>query len=369
MTDSDGTPVRDVLIDRLRDNSVPRGRIDPYKVVLAVEGGGMRGAVSSGMLLALEQLGLRSSFDEVVGTSAGALAGAFFVTGDGTRGSALYYTVLNSARFVDRRRLIRSGPVLDLDYLLDDAFEPHGFSWSTLIESDIPLWATVTPATPSNEKTLFLVGESPERAKAVLAASASLPVIAGATREIDSELYVDGGMLEAVPWVSAIKRGATHVLVARSRGFNESGGPEGPTLFERTAVPRMVKRMHGDHVADMVNESPERFWFNTEALRAVISNEARPVAESGRDRVEIDVVVPSSDTELPDRLEVDTHVLMDALAAGARAMIDYLAIEGFSVEQRIMVTHPRAPIGRVRSSVLAPIVASPRGMSRHGGPK
>ena len=50
-------------------------------------------------------------------------------------------------------------------------------------------------------------------------------------------------------------------------------------------------------------------------------------------------------------------------------MIDYLAIEGFAVEQRVMVTHPRAPIGRVRSSVLAPIVASPRGMPRYEGPK
>ena len=57
--------VRDVLLDRLVEGSRPGARTDGHKVVLAVEGGGMRGAVSAGMLLALEQLGLRDSFDEV----------------------------------------------------------------------------------------------------------------------------------------------------------------------------------------------------------------------------------------------------------------------------------------------------------------
>ena len=37
----------------------------------------------------------------------------------------------------------------------------------------------------------------------------------------------------------------------------------------------------------------------------------------------------------PDRLEVDTHVLMDALTAGAQAMIEYVDLEGFAVEQRV----------------------------------
>lgn len=336
-------------------------------MILAVEGGGMRGAVSSGMLLALEQLGMRNTFDEVVGTSAGAISSAFFVIGDGTRGSALYYTVLNSERFVDRRRLFRSGAVLDLDYLMDIAFARHGFSWEALVESDIPVWATVSPADPDNDKTLFRVGESEKQARAVLAASASLPVIAGPSRFIGSEQYVDGGMIEAVPWVSALTRGATHVLVVRSRGFNTGGGPEGPNLFERTAVPRMVRRMHGPHVTSLVNEAPERFWMNTESLRAVVNKTACPVVGGADANTVIEVVIPHADTPLPDRLEVDTHLLMDALTAGARAMLEYLDLEGFSVEQRVVVTHPRAPIGRVRGSVLAPIVAARRQTPRGTG--
>ncbi len=355
--------VRDLMLQRLAEGSRPGERSDPYKLVLAVEGGGMRGAVSSGMLLALEQLGFRNAFDEVVGTSAGAIAGAFFVIGEGTKGSVLYYTVLNSEKFVDRRRLFRSSaPILDLDYLIDHAFERHGFSWAALIASDVPLFATVSPVHPRNPRRLFRVGESEERARRVLAATANLPVIAGPSRFVGSDEYVDGGMLEPVPWLSAIERGATHVLVTRSRRFIE-GGPEQPNVFERTTVPRLVRRMHGEYIASLVDESPERFWYNTESLRAILEGRALPASTEGRPVV-LEAVLPAPTMPLPDRLEIDTHILMDALTDGAQAMVDFMKLEGFKVEQRVVVTHPRAPIGRVRSDALAPIVMTRRQMPR-----
>ncbi len=351
------------MLHRLDSGSTPGNRTDDHRVVLAVEGGGMRGAVSSGMLLALEQLGLRNSFDVVVGTSAGAIAGAFFVTGQGTSGSVLYYTVLNSERFVNRRRLLREGSIMDLDYLIDEALDRHGFSWNALVESDIPLHATVTPADPENPKHLFEVGTDEAHARRVLAATACLPVIAGPSRFVDDNEYIDGGMTEAVPWVSALSFDATHVLVIRSRGFNKDAEPEPLNRFERVTVPRMVRRMHGEHVADVVNLSAMRFWNTTESLRAVLEGKATPVGTRGRP-VEIDAVIPPPETDLPDRLEVDTHVLMDALTAGAQAMIDYLDLEGFAVEQRVVVTHPRAPVGRVRTTALSPIVSNRRATSR-----
>lgn len=323
----------------------------------------MRGAVSSGMLLALEQLGLRNTFDTVVGTSAGAIAGAFFVTGQGTSGSVLYYTVLNSERFVNRRRLLRDGAIMDLDYLIDDALDRHGFNWEALVESDIPLWATVTPADEDNPKRVFQVGKTEQHARRVLAATACLPVIAGPSRFVDDKAYVDGGMLEGVPWVSALTFDATHVLVIRSRGFNKNQEVEPLNKLERATVPRLVRRMHNDYVSDVVKLSSLRFWNNTEALRVVLEGRAEPLGTHGR-KVQIDAVIPPPETDLPDRLEVDTHVLMDALTAGAQSMVDYLDLEGFSVEQRVVVTHPRAPVGRVRTSALAPIVSSRRGSSR-----
>jgi len=354
--------VRDLILDRAESNSLPGNRDDGHRLIVAVEGGGMRGAVSSGMLLALEQLGLRNTVDEVVGTSAGAIAGAFFATGQGTAGSVLYYTVLNSERFLSRRRLMGEGSAIDLDYLIDEALDRHGFDWGRLVDGDIPVWATVTPVDPENTTRLFQVGESEAHARRVLAATACLPVLAGTARYVDANQYVDGGMINAVPWSTALERGATHVLVIRSRRFNE-GKPEPLNRFERVTVPRLVKRMYGEHIADVVNDSADRFFASTESLRAAIDGRGIPIAAKGRP-VELAAVLPEPEVDLPDRLEVDTHVLMDALAGGAQAMLDFLDLEGFQVEQRVVVNHPRAPVGRVRAEALTPIVSSRRHSAR-----
>ena len=68
------------LIRRRRDEgSTPGARADGRRVALVIEGGGMRGVVSAGMTAAIEQLGLRDSFDEVHGASAGAFNAAFLL--------------------------------------------------------------------------------------------------------------------------------------------------------------------------------------------------------------------------------------------------------------------------------------------------
>ena len=110
-----------ILLERLANRTRPGARNDNHRVVLVVEGGGMRGVVSAGMLLALEQIGMRYCFDAVVGTSAGAIGGAFFVAGSSTQGSVVYYSDLNSAPFLNKRRLLRFGPAMDLDFLIDEA--------------------------------------------------------------------------------------------------------------------------------------------------------------------------------------------------------------------------------------------------------
>ena len=62
-----------VLGERARAGSLPGERRDGYRVTLAIEGGGMRGTISAGMALALDELGLVSAFDAVYGASAGAI--------------------------------------------------------------------------------------------------------------------------------------------------------------------------------------------------------------------------------------------------------------------------------------------------------
>lgn len=96
------------------------GHPDPYKVALCIEGGGMRGVVSAGMVAALQELDGARLFDHVYGSSAGALNGAYFLAGQADAGLPIYFEDLPERRFVCWRRYLRGGPLLHLDDLIDE---------------------------------------------------------------------------------------------------------------------------------------------------------------------------------------------------------------------------------------------------------
>ena len=77
--DRNSHPVVATIVERAHKGSEPGRRSDDHSVALVVEGGIMRGVVSAGMLLGLEALGLRNSFDAVYGTSSGAANAAYFL--------------------------------------------------------------------------------------------------------------------------------------------------------------------------------------------------------------------------------------------------------------------------------------------------
>ena len=106
-------PVLETLAQRRAEGSKPGQRMDKYKIALAIEGGGMRGCVSAGMASALIDAGLGDCFDEVYGSSAGSLVGAYWIAnsfGMVQYGCSLYYDLLtgkNSNKFfIDKTRAL-----------------------------------------------------------------------------------------------------------------------------------------------------------------------------------------------------------------------------------------------------------------------
>ena len=71
-----------LIAQRMRTNSTPGNRApgDEAHLSLAIEGGGMRGAVSAGMAAAIASLGLSDVFDSIYGSSAGCIVGAYMIS-------------------------------------------------------------------------------------------------------------------------------------------------------------------------------------------------------------------------------------------------------------------------------------------------
>src|ERR1044071_2792696 len=83
--------VAQLLFARQEAASKPGQRQDGRFLALVVEGGGMRGVVSAGMVAALEELGFRDCFDAVYGSSAGAISGAYFIAKQARYGTTIFY--------------------------------------------------------------------------------------------------------------------------------------------------------------------------------------------------------------------------------------------------------------------------------------
>jgi predicted patatin/cPLA2 family phospholipase len=222
-------PVPKLLFARARARTRPGEHSDGCKLGLAVEGGGMRGIVSAGMLCALEQLDLLQAFDAVYGTSSGAINSAFFVAGQTHYGIPLYWEDINNRKFIDYLRLFSKTPVLSLEFLLEHVMvRRKRLDWQAVVCSTIPLKPVATCL--ESLQTILLSGfRSRRELFDALRASASIPLITGRPAEIDRRRYIDGGMIEPLSFRAALEDGCTHVLVLPTL-------PEGKVRFRNPVL-------------------------------------------------------------------------------------------------------------------------------------
>ena len=213
------TPVHEVLRvlgERARVGSLPGDRRDGFRVALAIEGGGMRGTISAGMALALDELGLVSAFDAVYGASAGAITGAWLLSRpQGLRG----WTEPAYARaFIRRSALLRGRPVADIRALIEELYQTtFPMDFDAVLASPVEFHPLATDAATGQSTDLRPLCGSPAELRLALRASAALPLLAGPPVQLDGRRFYDAGLSESVPYRTALAQGATHVLALRSR--------------------------------------------------------------------------------------------------------------------------------------------------------
>jgi predicted patatin/cPLA2 family phospholipase len=278
---------------------------DGARLALVLEGGGMRGVVSSAMADALEARGLREAFDLVVGTSAGALNGAAFLAGVARGCTDNYLDADLVKRYIAPRRLLVGRAAVDVAFTLDrnnpglDADRHRRTAESGKLHAIAIDVDTARPETLSDLTT-------PEELRGGLLATSRLPWLGGDPVEFRGRRWLDGGLVDPIPVDAALALGATHVLVLQTRPIGVPRTPAGG-LVEKI-IARRLRALN----PDLVPLAAQRFTVYEDVVQRIATNTTNVLG----------VRLPEG-TPSVSQLERSTPELRAAAEAG-RAAIDAL---------------------------------------------
>jgi predicted patatin/cPLA2 family phospholipase len=210
--------VLDLIDARRSAPTVANGR----RLGLVVEGGAMRGVYTSGSLLALHLMGYCAAFDDLYGSSGGAVNGAHFLSGVGHTKVATYYRWLASSKFINPWRLSR---MVDIDYFVDEVLTSLEKVEVELVgKARTELWVSVV-----NEQTAEVEIRNARREGVplllLLKAAVAIPVVYSRSIAIDENTYLDAGFVQPFPLSPAIEAGCTDVLVLTARPVEYRSSP------------------------------------------------------------------------------------------------------------------------------------------------
>lgn len=186
------------------------------KIGLVLEGGGMRGLYTAGILDAM--LDKNFQVNGIIGVSAGALFGVSYVSKQ--RGRSLRYNqkYASDPRYMGFRSLLTTGNFVNKNFayyelpLKLDVFDEEAFS-----KSKIDFYATVTNVQTGKPEYLKIINATIQIEE--LRASSSLPFCSKIVK-INDKLYLDGGISDAIPVNKCFEMGYDKVIVITTRPLN-----------------------------------------------------------------------------------------------------------------------------------------------------
>ncbi|SDB05584.1 Predicted phospholipase, patatin/cPLA2 family [Desulfonatronum thiosulfatophilum] len=190
---------------------------------LVLEGGGLRGVFTSGVLRRFVDEGLW--FANIYGVSMGACSGANYVARQPERNRIVNISFVNDSRYLSWMRLLRGGDLFGMEFIFRTI--PHfivPFDYAVFRDSPITFFVGMTDCLTGEavhvEKKEF--ANTVEGVDTVFQATASLPLIAKPI-QYQGRMVMDGGIADAVPIRKSMAEGdAKRVIVlTQARGYRK----------------------------------------------------------------------------------------------------------------------------------------------------
>mgnify|MGYP002695932491 FL=1 len=187
---------------------------------LVLEGGGMRGVFTCGVLDNFMDRGVR--FPYTIGVSAGACNGLSYLSGQ--RGRAKYSNIdlLEKYNYIGLKYLLKKRNIMDFD-LLFRKFPEHILPYDYEAYFNCPeRYVMVTTNCLTGEANYFEEKRNKDRVIDIVRASSSLPFVCPIVY-VDGIPMLDGGIVDSIPLMRARQDGYTRnvVVLTRNRGYRK----------------------------------------------------------------------------------------------------------------------------------------------------
>ncbi len=220
-----------------------------YNAAAILEGGGMRGTYTTGVIDAFLENGIE--FEAVYGVSAGACHGSSLVSKQHGRAFRLSHDYLHDKNYCGLYSLIKTGNLFGADMLFNrfhHELDPYDFDAFEQYEGEFVVVAT-SLATGDAVYHRMTLPEMQHRMK-FIQASSSMPMVSKNV-EIEGGLYLDGCIGDSIPVQQSIADGHSKnvVVLTRQRGYRKSENKMMPLIRRRyKEFPNFVARCEDRHV-------------------------------------------------------------------------------------------------------------------------
>lgn len=214
------------------------------KVGLILEGGGMRGLYTAGILDYFIEKNFYAPY--VIGVSMGACNATSYVSKQRNRNKAVTIDYINDSRYLGFKNIFKCKSLLGIDFIYNELPNKlERFDFKTFYESNQRLIVVATDC--KTGKAVYF--DKDQDILTTVKASSSLPFISPIVKYNGMEL-LDGGIADSIPIEKSIKDGNIKniVILTRPKGYRKEP-------FKRR---RLLKRFYSSHT-NLIKAIEERY--------------------------------------------------------------------------------------------------------------
>lgn len=218
-----------------------------YQAGLILEGGGMRGLYTAGVLDYFLDIGLE--FQEVYGVSAGACNACSYLSKQRGRSLRINTEYLDDPRYCGLESLIKTGDLFGVDMLYDIIpNELDLYDYETFSKYPGKAYAVVTNC--ETGKAEYMQLQDMRKDIQAVRASSSLPMVSRMV-EIHGNHYLDGGISDSIPVIQSMRNGNKKNVVVLTRDPSYRKTPTKTMAAFRvrySRYPNLIRQMEHRHI-------------------------------------------------------------------------------------------------------------------------